>query len=165
MFSATGGMKRQETGVLVGAAMIGICMIIFGIARAPFLLFVAAFVYGGAISLANASSQTIWQSRTPIEIQGRVFSIRRMIAWGLNPISILLSIPLAVAVFAPLLSVGLGVWNVGQIWGNGQFGTHASFGVFQPRHSRGRLLSFSAISSSCACVYFQTRPFGQILPK
>jgi hypothetical protein len=115
-------MKRQETGVLVGAAMIGICMIIFGIARAPFLLFVAAFVYGGAISLANASSQTIWQSRTPIEIQGRVFSIRRMIAWGLNPISILLSIPLAVAVFAPLLSVGLGVWNVGQIWGNGQFG-------------------------------------------
>jgi len=37
--------------------------------------------------LLNAHSQSIWQSHTPRELQGRVFSIRRLIAWTILPAS------------------------------------------------------------------------------
>ncbi len=121
-FATSGGFRRPETGVLIGAAMLGICMTSFGVARAPATLLVTAFFYGAALPLINASSQTIWQSRVPLDRQGRVFSVRRMIAWGLNPLSILLSIPLVTTVFGPLLGMGGSRWTLAHIWGPGPSG-------------------------------------------
>ncbi|HEY6923644.1 MAG TPA: MFS transporter [Steroidobacteraceae bacterium] len=118
-FAATSGFRRHEIGVLTGALISGTSMIIFGICRSPGPLYVAAFAYGAAIPLTNASSQTIWQARTPTEIQGRVFSVRKMLAWALNPVSILLSIPMASALFAPLLERS----SMVLIWGTGRAGT------------------------------------------
>jgi hypothetical protein len=118
-FAATSGFKRHEFGVLLGALISGISMISFGICRSPGALYAVAFAYGAALPLTNASSQTIWQARTPIEIQGRVFSVRKMLAWALNPVSILLSIPMASALLAPLLGRG----SVALVWGTGQTGT------------------------------------------
>ncbi len=118
-FTASGGLRRSETGVLIGAMTLGAAMALFGISRTSSVLFIAAFFYGAALPLINASSQTIWQSRVPIDLQGRVFSVRRMIAWGLNPISVLLSIPLVTTVFEPALHLGGGNWNLAQLWGSG----------------------------------------------
>ena len=118
-FAATSGFQRHELGVLLGALISGISMISFGISRSTGALYVAAFAYGAALPLTNASSQTIWQARTPIEIQGRVFSVRKMLAWAVNPISILLSIPLASALLMPLLRRD----GVALVWGTGQTGT------------------------------------------
>jgi MFS transporter, DHA3 family, macrolide efflux protein len=119
VFAATSGFRRHEIGVLVGALISGISMMSFGMCRSLGALYVAAFAYGAAIPLTNASSQTIWQARTPTEIQGRVFSVRKMLAWALNPLSILLSIPMASALFAPLL----GHSSVALLWGTGPTGT------------------------------------------
>lgn len=119
VFAATSGFRRHELGVLLGALVSGTAMMSFGMCRSPGALYVAAFAYGAAIPLTNASSQTIWQARTPVEIQGRVFSVRKMLAWALNPVSILLSIPMASALFAPLL----GNSSVALLWGTGRTGT------------------------------------------
>jgi MFS family permease len=122
LFAMAGGFKRPETGVLIGAFCIGLCVLVFGLARAPIALCVCAVLYGASVPLANASSQTIWQSAVPIELQGRVYAVRRMIAWGLNPLSILISIPLAQSVFGQLLAARVGPWQLALWWGSGAHG-------------------------------------------
>jgi hypothetical protein len=39
------------------------------------------------VPLINGSNQAIWQAKVAHELQGRVFSTRRLIAWFTNPIS------------------------------------------------------------------------------
>jgi hypothetical protein len=56
--------------------------------------------------LMNASSQAIWQSKVAPELQGRVFSVRRSIAWSSGIFAPLLAGPLADFVFKPSMSEG-----------------------------------------------------------
>lgn len=126
LFSVTGGFAKPTTGVLVGALCIGACILAFGLARSSLALCACALLYGMSVPLANASSQTIWQGAVPAPLQGRVFSVRRMIAWGLNPLSILISIPLAQSVFGQLLTMRFGGWQPVQWWGAD---THGSLGL------------------------------------
>ena len=39
------------------------------------------------VAVVNASNQTIWQAKVAPDVQGRVFSARRLIAWFTNPIT------------------------------------------------------------------------------
>jgi hypothetical protein len=45
------------------------------------------FLSGLFIPLVNGSNQAIWQAKVAPDLQGRVFSARRLIAWFTNPIS------------------------------------------------------------------------------
>ena len=65
----------------------GIFQVVYGLS--PFLLMSAAAACLGAAMhpILNAHSQSIWQAHTPRELQGRVFSIRRLIAWTVLPFS------------------------------------------------------------------------------
>ena len=47
---------------------------------------VTGFLSAATSPLLNAHSQTIWQTQTPRELQGRVFSVRRLIAQFTRPI-------------------------------------------------------------------------------
>jgi hypothetical protein len=122
LFAYSGGMRRHEAGVLLGGMVSGLCLLGFGLFRTPWAIYLCLFVEGMSIPLMNASSQTIWQMAVPGEIQGRVFAVRRMIAWGLNPLAILLSIPMVTALFQPLLEAGGAGWTAAQAWGSGQSG-------------------------------------------
>jgi len=51
----------------------------------------------------NSSNQAIWQSKVPPEIQGKVFSVRRIIAQMTGPVGVLLAGPLADRVFEPAM--------------------------------------------------------------
>jgi len=83
-----GGLKRRRVyGVLLPMLFGGILQAVYGLSP---LLLVSAFVafLGAATNpMLNAHSQAIWQSHTPREMQGRVFSIRRLIAWAIRPLS------------------------------------------------------------------------------
>lgn len=119
ILAATGGFRRPVTGVLCGAFSIGVSMVGFGLGRTVATLYVFAFTYGAFFPVMNASSQTIWQTRVPPDIQGRVFSIRRMVAWGLCPMFVLTSVPLVELIFSPLLSSQRAL---SLLWGEGQVG-------------------------------------------
>jgi len=88
LVSAWGGMKRNRVvyGVLVPMLLAGVLQIVYGLS--PLVLVSAAAASLGAAMhpILNAHSQSIWQSHTPRELQGRVFSIRRLIAWTILPI-------------------------------------------------------------------------------
>jgi hypothetical protein len=55
------------------------------------------------IPMMGASNQTIWQSKVAPDVQGRVFSARRLIAWFTNPITPILAGTLADYVLEPAM--------------------------------------------------------------
>ena len=86
--SAWGGFKKRTHGVLFGwiaTAVLG--NIIFSLGHS-LPIWVPAVLLSGLFSpLVNGSNQAIWQAKVAPDLQGRVFSARRLIAWLSNPIS------------------------------------------------------------------------------
>jgi len=87
LMSAWGGFKRRIHGVLLGWILASLTLTFTGIGR-DLSVWIPAMV-GGAIffPLINGSSQAIWQAKVAPDLQGRVFSSRRLIAWVTNPIT------------------------------------------------------------------------------
>jgi MFS transporter, DHA3 family, macrolide efflux protein len=87
LMSVWGGLKRRRVyGVLVPMICGGLAEIVFGLSPFLYLSAVAGFLSAATSPLLNAHSQTIWQTQTPRELQGRVFSVRRLIAQFTRPI-------------------------------------------------------------------------------
>jgi DHA3 family macrolide efflux protein-like MFS transporter len=70
--------------------------------------------------VVNSSSQAIWMSKTPNEMQGRVFAARRVIASLISPIALGMAGPLADKVFEPAMQAN-GAWatTLGRVFGIG----------------------------------------------
>ncbi len=101
LMSVWGGFKRRVYGVMLGWAAMGVGVIALGIAQTlPYWIGASIFfnLFG---PLINASNQAIWQSKVHADIQGRVFSARRLIAWITTPISPIIGGTLADFVFEP----------------------------------------------------------------
>jgi MFS family permease len=106
VMSAWGGGKRKIY-TLLGANIIGaIFLAAVGLRISIPLIAVCGFGFMFFGPMTNASSQAIWQSKVAPDIQGRVFAIRRMIAWSSGLIAPLLAAPLADYVFKPGMSAG-----------------------------------------------------------
>ena len=58
------------------------------------------------IPIIQGSSQAIWQSKVAPDVQGRVFSVRRLMAQITAPVAFLLAGPLADDFFEPAMQVG-----------------------------------------------------------
>jgi hypothetical protein len=56
--------------------------------------------------VSSGCSQAIWQSKVAPDVQGRVFSIRRMIAFSIMPLAYALAGPLAEKFFEPWMAQG-----------------------------------------------------------
>ena len=87
IMSAWGGFKKRVHGVLAGWIATGIFSALFGFGTG--LAFWIPFTVAQALvgPLLNSSNQSIWQAKVAPDIQGRVFSARRLIAWFTQPIA------------------------------------------------------------------------------
>ncbi len=109
--SAWGGLKaRRVYGVVVPMLVGGVATVALG--RSPLLPLSVAmlFIFAFASPFLNVHSQTIWQTQTPRELQGRVFAVRRLIAQC--------TLPLAAAVagvFGGLFGAGAVIVGCGAI--------------------------------------------------
>jgi MFS family permease len=118
--SAWGGPSRRINGVLGFQLLSGFCFILAGLRASAALVAVAAFFFYFTLPFVSGSSQAIWQSKVSPEVQGRVFAVRRMIAWSSIPLSYMVAGPLAQYVFEPMLSQGgLLAGSVGRFIGTG----------------------------------------------
>ena len=109
LMSAWGGFKRRVHGVLLGWMIGGIGMVILGFEGGlPVWITGIALTYI-VFPLVNGSNQAIWQSKVAPDIQGRVFTARRLIAWLTNPISPLIGGVLADLVLEPAARAGTGL--------------------------------------------------------
>nr|MBI2905855.1 MFS transporter [Chloroflexota bacterium] len=102
--SAWGGPRRKVDGVLFGWAGIGLCQFTMGLGL-PFW-YLSNFGAHLAIPSVDGSNQSIWQAKVPPQVQGRVFSARRVVAQVTVPLGLLLSGPLADRVFEPAMKPG-----------------------------------------------------------
>jgi MFS transporter, DHA3 family, macrolide efflux protein len=124
LMSAWGGFRRRVHGVLFGWIWSGITMAIIGF-RGGLPVWIAGLALSSFIvPLVNGSNQAIWQSKVAPDLQGRVFSARRLIAWLTNPISPIIAGTLADFVLEPAARTGSGLlglfsWLVGTGPGSG----------------------------------------------
>ncbi len=95
IMSAWGGPKRKVHGVLLGWAASGIFgTVLFGVGQTWPIWAASVFIGSAIIPILNGSNQAIWQAKVAPDVQGRVFSIRRLIAWVMSPLAQLIVIPL-----------------------------------------------------------------------
>ena len=107
LLSAWGGPKRKIHGVLLGMAISSVTgTILLGIGQDLAVWSLGAFFSTFLMPIINGSSQAIWQAKVAPDVQGRVFSVRRLIAQVSAPLAILLSGPLADHVFEPAMMAG-----------------------------------------------------------
>jgi MFS family permease len=121
--TAWGGFKRRVHGVLLGWMISGLGAALVGFGQQLWAWIPAMLLMSFVRPLVNASNQSIWQSKVAPDVQGRVFTARRLIAWLANPISPLIAGALAdrwlepamrspesslALMFGPLFGVGPG---------------------------------------------------------
>jgi MFS transporter, DHA3 family, macrolide efflux protein len=120
IMSVWGGFKKRTHGVLAGWAIFGILFAMIGIFTnltmwIPFMILMEL-----TGPLVNTSNQAIWQAKVAPDVQGRVFSARRLIAWFTNPISPIIAGTLADFVLEPRMQASTGLARVfGPIFGTG----------------------------------------------
>lgn len=89
LISVIGGMKsRRVFGVVIPLGFAAVLQVAFGLSHGIFIAAAALFLLGAAIPVANVHSQSIWQTQTPRELQGRVFAVRRVIAQCSGPVGL-----------------------------------------------------------------------------
>jgi MFS family permease len=102
-----GGPKRRKIyGVIVAIALSSFGYLLAGLKASIYAIAAGQFVILFFIPISAALSQAVWQTKVPPDIQGRVFSIRAMIAWSIIPTANLVAGPLADKVCEPLMAEG-----------------------------------------------------------
>lgn len=105
IMSAWGGFKRKVHGVLLGWAIGGVGLAVSGLVGGVLVWTIGMSLAALTSSLVNSSNQAIWQAKVAPDVQGRVFSARRLIAWFANPISPIIAGTLADFVFEPQMRI------------------------------------------------------------
>jgi MFS transporter, DHA3 family, macrolide efflux protein len=115
-----GGRKYRLTKTMFFGICLGLCMILLGLQPSSLLVSAAIFMGLLCFSLINGTSEILFISNVPVEIQGRVFGLQGMIAASSLPIAYMVAGPLTDWVFEPLLAKNGALANsVGQIIGVG----------------------------------------------
>lgn len=92
LVSLWGGLKRRRIyGILIPMMLSGLAQFFFGLSPLLYLSAGLTFCFFAMSPILNAHSQAIWQTQTPHELQGRVFSVRRLLAQGSLPLGTLLA--------------------------------------------------------------------------
>ncbi len=109
LISAWGGPRKKIYGVLGGWVLSGLLgPLVLGINAGLLVMMAGAFFASFFGPIINTSNQVIWQSKVPPDIQGKVFSVRRLIAQISVLPAILISGPLADRVLEPAMRAGGG---------------------------------------------------------
>ena len=99
------GLKRRVYCVLGFTLLQGIILCVGGLRPSASLIAAAAFVFLFSLPPILASSQAIWHTKVPPDVQGRVFALQRTIGLSSLPFAYVIAGPLADRVFEPLLAI------------------------------------------------------------
>lgn len=121
VMSVWGGPRRRVAGILGFLLLQGTTLLFGGLPPSAPLIAAVACVFLFAIPIINGCNQALWQTKVAPDLQGRVFAVRRTVAWSTLPLTYLIAGPLADRVFEPLLAVhGPLAGSVGRLIGVGK---------------------------------------------
>ncbi len=107
VMSAWGGPQKKKVPALIGFIALSVTgLLISGLQSSTLVISIGRAVLLIFIPFASALSQATFQTKVAPDVQGRVFSIRGMIARSMTPFAFLLSGPLADKIFEPLMAEG-----------------------------------------------------------
>lgn len=120
VMTATGGPARKVHGILWFGLLQALALGMVGLRPSIPWIAVGLFLLLAGLPVINGCSQAIWQAKVPPDVQGRVFSVRRVLAQITQPLGQLTGGPLADFVFIPLLLPGGGLAGpLGPVFGVG----------------------------------------------
>ncbi len=125
LISLWGGFKKRTNSIFLGEALTGLfLLVVFGLGRSLPIWIIGTLIGGIFPIFTNGASQAIWQSKVAPDVQGRVFSARRVIAMSLMPITPVLAGLLADYVTEPAMQANTWLaqifgWMVGTTPGSG----------------------------------------------
>lgn len=120
IISIWGGPKKRINGMFLGCGIAGILITLAGTTTSIVFITACFCLFLFFMPMVNSCSQAIWQSKVEASIQGRVFSIRRMLGVSLYPLAIIMAGPLVDKVFNPLMAEnGVLSNSIGQLIGVG----------------------------------------------
>jgi len=104
ILAAWGGPKRNRIGkLLMFISLIGVGYMVMGAGRGFIGWAIGGFAAAFFVSITAGINQSIWQSKVPADIQGRVMAARFTLAnWG-RPIIMVIAAPLADYVLEPAM--------------------------------------------------------------
>jgi DHA3 family macrolide efflux protein-like MFS transporter len=107
LLSLWGGPRSRVHGVLVGVIGTGLAGgVAMGLAGGVATWSLTGLLGAFFSPWINGCNQAIWQTKVPVELQGRVFSARLLLAQVSVPIALLLAGPLVDRVFVPAMEAG-----------------------------------------------------------
>lgn len=106
VMSVWGGPERglRVRAILVLMTVQGLALFSGGLRPDATLITVAAFAFMACIPLINGSSQALWQSKVPLDLQGRVFGVRSLMSGAAVPIAMAIAGPVSEYLFEPLMA-------------------------------------------------------------
>lgn len=120
VMSFWGGPKRRIYGVVFYGVVQGVSLIFQGLWPSAVLITAALIFAAFSAPVMNSSFVPILQSKTPPDVQGRVFAAVRLMSWCSVPVAYVLAGPLADRIFEPLMAAdGPLAGSVGQVIGTG----------------------------------------------
>jgi DHA3 family macrolide efflux protein-like MFS transporter len=148
--SIWGAPERRVVALSAAQGLVGAHVILMGLTTTPWLLGAAGFGALFFIALVNGCAQTLWQTNTPPELQGRVFALRRFSALS-RPAGYLLAGALADRVLEPFMQDAL----VGSI-------AQRLVGVGPGRGSALLLASAGLLTIFSALLAYRSRPLREL---
>ncbi|MGK7874940.1 MAG: MFS transporter [Xenococcaceae cyanobacterium] len=120
VMSTWGGPKRRVHGILFFVSLQGILLCLGGLKPSISVAAVGGFGYLFAYPIIVSCNRTIWQSKVPLNLQGRVFALQLMLEKSLAILAYIFTGPLVDHIFEPLLATdGLLTSSIGKIIGVG----------------------------------------------
>lgn len=101
-----GGPKVKIHGILGSAPVAITGMVLAGLQPSAPMIAAGLFLAFATMPIIGGCSQAIWQRKVEHDVQGRVFSVRSLVAQSTAPVAFLIAGPLADRVFEPLLLEG-----------------------------------------------------------
>jgi len=102
-------VKRHGAAILLGFAVLGTALALFGMTRSLPLAVIALGVVGFAAAVLNVFESVILQTRTPDEMRGRAFAAVNALTQSLRPLSLAVAGGLLLVLSAPVVLIGCGV--------------------------------------------------------
>lgn len=119
IMSVWGGTKPRIHTIMIGITISGIALALIGISQSFAALAVTMFLLLLPIPFINAAAMSMMQTKTPPDMQGRIFAVMGQISTLLIPLSYLIVGPLVDNVVEP--AVGQAGWaRVAPLVGNTQ---------------------------------------------
>jgi len=121
LMSSWGGPKKRVNGILWFIPFQGVWLCMAGVQPSLILVGMGAFGYLFVHPIIISCNHTIWQSKIPQELQGRVFALQVMLEKSIAIIAYIITGPLIDDIFEPLMADnGLLANSVGKIIGTGE---------------------------------------------